>query len=295
MRQFYTPRVSPGVRLLIIINVGVYFLQMFIDLALSIGSSNAGNQFTSIFALHSLTVKEGFIWQIFTYQFLHDTPWPFHLLFNMFALYMFGSELENEWGKKRFIRYYLVCGTGAGFFIFLLPILFSEASAVTVGASGSILGLLLAYAIYWPNREVLVFFVIPVKIKYLVFFIGLFSMFMTLRSSEAWGISHAGHIGGLISGYLYLIYVVNSRSSDFSGTRLSTWNPVKRYSFWKQRKLWMKREEELFEMENMEAKVDYLLDKIRTSGYKSLTAKEKSFLKKASETMNIEEPSDEIH
>ena len=127
--------------------------------------------------------------------------------FNMLVLWMFGSELEERWGKKEFLRYYLLCGSGAGVFVFIIPILLSQNLGIpTVGASGSLFGLLMAYAIYWPNRYVLIWFLFPIKIKYLVIIIGVISFLFTFQSSGSGGISHVGHLGGLVTGYLYLLF-----------------------------------------------------------------------------------------
>ena len=99
---------------------------------------------------------------------------PFHLIFNMLILWMFGSEMERTWGSETFIRFYLFTGVGAG----ALSLVTAPSSiSVTIGASGALFGILLAYAMTYPNRMVYVYFLFPVKVKYLVIFLGAFNFF----------------------------------------------------------------------------------------------------------------------
>lgn len=279
MYSSFGPTITPGVKTLIIINVVVFFLQIFFQLTYH------GDPLIAIFALRPIYILEYFwVWQIFTYQFLHGGF--FHILFNMFALWMFGSELELYWGRKQFIKYYLISGTGAGIFIFLLPVMLSTPNSVTLGASGAVFGVLLAYAIYWPDRTVLVFGIFPIKIKYLVLIIGLISLIGTLQMKGGGGISHIGHLGGLISGYLYLIYMIKNKGSY---SKNNSWNPIKRWKMYRQRKRWQKNQREVLENMHMEEKVDYLLDKISKYGMQSLSKDEKNFLKKASSQIDLDD------
>jgi len=272
------PSITPGVKILIIINVVVFLLQFFFQITMRM------DPLTAIFALRPLYVLEyGWVWQIFTYQFLHGGF--FHILFNMFALWMFGSELELYWGKKNFIKYYLISGTGAGFFIFLLPVITSQTNSVTLGASGAVFGVLLAYAIYWPDRSVLVFGIFPLKIKYLVLIIGLVSLLGTLQMEQGAGISHIGHLGGLIAGYLYLIYKIK-KTDHYRTTGSPGWDLWKRWKMYRQRKRWQKSQKTVMNEMYTEEKVDYLLDKINRYGMNSLSKEEKTFLKNASRKMD---------
>lgn len=280
----FGPSITPGVKILIIINVVVFFFQMILQLTFH------ADPLVSFFALRPIYILEYYwVWQIFTYQFLHGGF--FHILFNMFALWMFGSELELYWGKKQFIKYYLISGTGAGVFIFLLPILLSTPNSVTLGASGAVFGILLAYAIYWPERTVLVFGIFPLKIKYLVLIIGLISLMGTLQMKGGGGISHIGHLGGLITGYLYLIFTIKKGNSFSSG---NSWNLLQKWKMYRQRKRWQSRQKDILETMHMEEKVDYLLEKISKNGIQSLTREEKKFLKKASSQIEIDDDQ-EIH
>ncbi|RME92858.1 MAG: rhomboid family intramembrane serine protease, partial [Candidatus Hydrogenedentota bacterium] len=128
----YAPPFRGVTRALILIYVGIFLMQSLLSFGLRASGMPAGiNQLEYFFALSTDMVLRGFIWQIFTYQFLHGGL--LHLLFNSLALWLFGSELENHWGSKRFLKFYLLCGTGAGVFIFLLPLLLQQPSGITLG------------------------------------------------------------------------------------------------------------------------------------------------------------------
>jgi len=127
------------------------------------------------FGLTPALVMKGFIWQLFTYQFLHAGV--AHILFNMLALWMFGTVIEGTWGRQRFLRYYFICATGAGVCVFLAGLFGSGYSATTVGASGAIFGLLLAFGVMYPNAPILLFFLFPVPAKYAVIIYGAIEFF----------------------------------------------------------------------------------------------------------------------
>lgn len=153
-------------------------------------------------ALSPERVLKGWVWQPVTYMFLHADP--LHILFNMLGVWMFGVELERLWGTKFFLRYYAVCGIGAAITtlaVGVLPFAWSNAvyDSVTVGASGALYGLLLAFAKYYPNRPILMMLLFPVPAKYFVMIIGALSFLTGGR-----GVAHAAHLGGLIFGFLYL-------------------------------------------------------------------------------------------
>ncbi len=141
------------------------------------------------------------LWQPITYMFIHAGA--LHILFNMLALWWFGVELERLWGAKYFIRFYLVSGiAGAALTLAMsvLPFSFSTGLfyADTLGASGAIFGLLLAYAMYFPNRPIYLYFLFPVPAKYFVMIIAALSLF------TSGGVSWSAHFGGLAGGYLFL-------------------------------------------------------------------------------------------
>jgi len=152
------------------------------------------------------------IWRPFTYMWLHSiSVIPLHLLINMFMLWMFGSELALYWGDKRFLRYYLNCGFGAGVLIATVPFLpglagwpplTEELTKTTLGASGAVMGVLLAFSFTWPYRTIqLIFPPIPLKAIWLIPFVFVME-FMTGSSN----VSHLGHLGGVVVGWMYLVH-----------------------------------------------------------------------------------------
>jgi membrane associated rhomboid family serine protease len=156
--------------------------------------------------LPEAVIERRWLWQPITYMFLHEGF--FHILFNMLGIWMFGVELERMWGTKFFLRYYAVTGIGAAIttlIVALLPFALAAGTygSVTIGASGALYGLLLAFALYYPERPILMFMLFPVPAKYFVMIIGAIS-FLSSTSGGAPKVAHAAHLGGMIFGYLYL-------------------------------------------------------------------------------------------
>jgi membrane associated rhomboid family serine protease len=152
------------------------------------------------FVLHQF-----WVWQVATYMFLHGGI--FHIVFNMLALWMFGAELERVWGTRYFLKFYFVTGIGAGaltVLFSLLPFDFAQQiqRSIIIGASGSIYGLLLAYALYFPDRPIYMYFVFPIPAKIFVAIMGAIAFFSSL--GDTGGVANATHLGGLLVGYLML-------------------------------------------------------------------------------------------
>jgi membrane associated rhomboid family serine protease len=145
-----------------------------------------------------LVTHRFFIWQPVTYLFLHAGF--FHLIFNLFALWMFGSDLERTWGSRQFLFYFFLTGIGAGVFDVVLQ---PSAVSTTVGNSGAVYGVLLAYGLLFPNRPILLWLLIPVKAKWFVLAMGLIA-FVSSFSNPGSKISHIAHLGGMLVGFLYL-------------------------------------------------------------------------------------------
>ena len=195
------PPVTPVVKALMITCCTVWVAEFIAEWALR------GNDAIFLFGIVPTLVVHGYVWQPFTYMFLHATSSPWHLVFNMLVLYMFGADLERHWGGRRFLRYYLVCGVGAGLFVTVAGLL-AHASAPTIGASGAIYGLILAFGIVFAERVVLFMMFFPMKartLSWILFGIAFFSSW-DARSS---GVSHVAHLGGIVVGYLYLKRVWN--------------------------------------------------------------------------------------
>jgi membrane associated rhomboid family serine protease len=167
------------------------------------------------------------VWQPLTYMFLHAEF--FHILFNMLALWMFGTELERLWGTRFFLKYYFITGIGSGLLTVLVSLLpFGPLQqlypSTIVGASGAIFGLILAYAFYFPNRPIYMYLLFPVPAKVFAIIMGVMN-FLAASSSGGGGVASATHLGGLLVGYVYL---------KSAGIKLNPWAEVKyRYIKWK--------------------------------------------------------------
>ncbi|MCP5055485.1 MAG: rhomboid family intramembrane serine protease [bacterium] len=195
--RFGPPETPKIVKQLMIANLVVYIAQMIAPSISDLGSVRP-----------SAVWQEGYLWQPFTYMWLHGGF--AHIAMNCFALWMFGSELAMVWGKKRFLRYYLLCGIGAGLIIASWPfvmLIFRDPDAAgldtyTLGASGAVYGVLLAYSLTWPDRRIMLIFP-PVSFRAIWLIPALLGMTMMMSGSEG-GISHVGHLGGVLVAWLYL-------------------------------------------------------------------------------------------
>lgn len=187
--RYGSEMVTPAVKNIILANVAVFLIQEFIAFNTS---------FNIIFGLTpTLIVKNFYVWQFVSYMFLHGGF--MHILMNMFILWMFGCELEREWGTKEFIRYYFLTGILAGVAIFIWNF---NSFGYTIGASGAVFGILVAYAMFYPDREVmLLLFPVPIKVKYFV--VGIVTLEFLMLPNQS-GISHIGHLGGLVAGFFYI-------------------------------------------------------------------------------------------
>jgi membrane associated rhomboid family serine protease len=264
---------TPAVKNLLLINIVIFVIQNVTNYELI-------SQWFALSHNGLLTLK---IWQIFTYMFLHGKMFYggfTHIFFNMFALWMFGGDLERLWGSKFFLRYYLLCGLGAGIFIAMMNAYMAEANPLmadtpTLGASGAIYGILLAYGMTWPNREVLIYFLFPVKMKYVVLFFGLIEFFGTLSSVQGAGghISHIGHLGGIVTGFFVLWYKKQHPGPRNSSSRSTETHQGFVESFVKKRRVDRKRSEI---EKRIKAKkiIDRLLEKIAREGMSALSKSE---------------------
>jgi membrane associated rhomboid family serine protease len=152
-------------------------------------------------------LRHGWVWQLGSYMFLHDPRSIGHILFNMLGVWMFGVELERLWGTRFFSYYYAVTGLGGGLTMLLVSLLPFDATAaaytsVTIGASGALFGLLLAFALYYPDRPILLMMIIPIPARVFVTIFGAIALLNSFQPGR--GVADAAHLGGLVTGYLYL-------------------------------------------------------------------------------------------
>jgi rhomboid family protein len=181
-----------GVKTLVISCVAVFALQII-----------AGPGFTELFGLRpSDVLYHGYLWQLVTYIFLHDTHSISHILFNMLGLWMFGSDLEQLWGTRQFVRFFFICGVGAGVLFTLLSAMGSGANTLTIGASGAIYGILLAFGVLFPDR-IIYFVIFPIRARYFVMIMGGMAFYGSITAANG-GIAHVAHLGGMFCGFVYL-------------------------------------------------------------------------------------------
>jgi membrane associated rhomboid family serine protease len=250
--------ITPVVKFLLITNVSVFIIQIIFSNMFHI-------QLSSYLGLIPKYVYTEFtLWQLVSYLFLHGNF--FHILINMFVLWMFGCELERYWGSREFLFYYFVTGIGAGIF----SVIFDYNSTIPIiGASGAIYGILTAFGIIFPNRLIYVYFLIPIRAKYFVMIFGVITLLSAISASSS-GIAHFAHLGGMVIGFIYL------RKNFHSEYIIEKWRQFRiniklRAIRNKQKKIRVFKEQ-----------VNSILDKISKVGYENLTEEEKKILHKAS-------------
>jgi membrane associated rhomboid family serine protease len=171
---------------IVAVNIIIYVVEVFL----------ARTAFLDIFGLTPrMVVTKGYVWQLVTYMFLHGSPW--HLILNMFVIWMFGTPLESVWGSNRFLNYYLICGLGGA----ALSFVFSFNTAV-IGASGAGYGILVAYGMLFPYSEIYVWGLFPIRARTLVVFMVIIEFLSGISGGD--GIAHFAHLGGMAAGFIYL-------------------------------------------------------------------------------------------
>ena len=248
-----------AIKVLVSVNFGIFVLQTL---------SNAEGLFFPLFGLVPRMVwSELMIWQPFTYLFFHGGIW--HVLINMFVLWMFGSELERLWGKSHFLKFYFVTGVGSG----LLTMLFSLQSITPiVGASGAVYGVLLAYGLTYPNRQIYLYGIIPIKSIWFVIGIGMIAFMSSFNNISQ--VSHITHLSGMLIGYLMLKRPVEWRSLLFSIRKRTLEYRV------------VQEEKKATHRQKIEQDIDIILDKINREGFDSLSDKEQDSLYKGSRSLS---------
>ena len=242
--------VTPYVRALLFANIGVFFLQMTVDVV----------NYLLILVPPLVLVRP---WTLVTYMFLHAGP--MHLIFNMLGVFFFGPRVEDRLGSRSFLFLYFISGiTGALLFMIM------GQRANLVGASGGVFGIMLAYAWFWPDTPIHIWGIIPIKAKTLVIIttlVSLWSQFGGVRGNVA----HLAHLGGYLGAYLYLKWLDRKRG-EFR-KRATAAPPVRELKFTKRPEVDLKKVHEVNREE-----VNRILDKISAYGMSSLTPQERLFL-----------------
>ena len=254
-------RMTSAVKWLILINVIVF-------LAVSIFSGFPW--FTLFGMVPTLVTGKLMLWQLVTYMFLHGGL--MHLFFNMWILFMFGTAVEKYWGRKQFLTYYFFTGIGAGICSLVTSL---NSSIPVVGASGAIFGLLVAYAMLFPDSIILVFFILPMKARHAVLLFAAIDL-MGALSNPGTGIAYFAHLGGALFGYLYLKNEwIRLRLYRFAGFNIKGWFKKTQQS---RRKKTIKRKKK--QQDDLDSRVDEILDKINRYGIGSITTEERQILER---------------
>ena len=269
---------------LLICLVAVYLIQNVLD-------AGFGIRIDHVLGLSLDGFRHGYLWQILTYQFLHSTPWPWHLLFNGIALFFFGRALEEILGRSRFLTLYFAGGLLGGVLQLLTTWIFGRPEWVpTVGASAGVAGLVAAFCTMLPEREMYVliyFFPVRIKAKYLLRFIFTLSVFATLFPFD--NVAHAAHLGGLLAG---IVWIKLGWHHDFNQPPWERWLSRRRENP-RATKLppgvELRRPAQRKERDSAETflsnEVDPILDKISAHGIQSLTQAERQTLEAARKKM----------
>ncbi len=280
----------PVIKALLITNLAVFFIQMLGSEITVSGNTVLSQVLIQYFALIPIEYSYAsfYPWQLITYQFMHGGFG--HIFFNMFALWMFGMEIENMWGPKKFLLFYLGSGVIAGLcHLFISPLL-GAMPAPTIGASGAVYAVLIGFALFFPDRYIFLYFLIPVKAKYLIGFLIVFE-FLAINSAHS-NIAHLAHLGGALAGFLFIWFDKSShidlkamvrkikfKSSVSSRSNYDVFDRDKDIQEAKYYNIKDKKEEKLVVTQE---EIDRILDKISQSGYDNLSAREKKILFEAS-------------
>ena len=262
----YKPQLfTDAIKILVSVNFGIYILQSV---------SGKEDVFFRLFGLVPSTfISDLMLWQPFTYLFFHA---PFyssvgisHILLNMLGLWVFGRELEEAWGKTKFLRYYFTTGIGSGLITYFFQI---SSDNPVIGASGAVYGILLAYGISYPNRMLYIWGLIPVRSMWLVIIMGSIAFFGLLGNAD--GISHVTHISGMLIGYVLLKKKWRWRDIWFVIRKKTIEFQVQRY------------EEKSIKKKMLQKDIDVILEKIQKVGFSGLSDKEQGKLYEASKSMS---------
>ncbi|MBV4356454.1 rhomboid family intramembrane serine protease [Pinibacter aurantiacus] len=197
--------IPPVIKNLIIVNILVYVAQYMFSVPIQVGGQiERYDKLAEYGGLWATSTGNFKIWQLITHMFMHDVNSIFHILFNMFTLWMFGSILEMHWGGKKFFNFYMICGIMAG----VTQLAFGNFD-VAVGASGAIMGVMAAFAYLFPNTPLYVFFVpVPIKAKYVIPAFMALDLFGGIARVGGDNIAHWAHLGGALTGFL-LVFLGN--------------------------------------------------------------------------------------
>ncbi len=271
---------TPGVKILIIANAAVFILQNFFGP----GKTGTGLLVEWLSFIPHQAIFGLQVWRFATYMFLHGDF--FHIGFNMFALWMFGSQIEARWGKRNFLVYYFVCGLGGAIVYGMFNLFGMDTFVQMIGASGAVMGILLAYGMTFPNSIILFMFIFPMKAKYFVALLALIDLWSIPGEGS---VAHLAHLGGMLAGFIFLRITMPALTSGINLGPLGK-GPGGLGGAWRRRqtkkKMRVVRPEDggngkPVEKSKDQKRIDVILDKISREGLQSLSDEEQEILRRA--------------
>ena len=277
---------TPGIKALVIANVVVFVLQTFFDGRGPMGQWGPMTRFLGFIPHDAIFGLQ--VWRFVTYMFLHGDF--MHIGFNMFALWMFGSQIEKRWGTRNFLIYFFVCGLGGAILYGAFNLFGMDTLVPMIGASAGVMGVLLAYGMTFPNSIILFMFIIPMKAKYFVTLLALIDLW-SIPGGDS--VAHLAHLGGMLAGFIFIKITVPSlgggpglKTGGGSGGLGGAW---KRYQT--KRNLRVVKPGGDAKRGNGrtgggakspdQQRIDLILDKISREGLQSLTDEEQEILRRA--------------
>ncbi len=267
------PRPTPAVKWLLIVNLGVFLIQIVWDLATRDSGTGPLSWYLGV------TVRDFWQpWRYITFQFLHSTGWIWHIALNMLGVYMLGTPLETHWGSNRFLKFYLSCGVVAGIaYVIMAAAMRLDPNVPIIGASGGVYAIVLAAAVLFPHfRLLILFFPVPIRLAAVLIF-GV--MIMTVLGALSGGVtpdafSQAAHLGGAAAAamWIWVLPRLGEARADFRRQI--------------QQGAW---EKTVKQRQAEQAEIDRILDKIRNQGLTSLTDKERRTLQQATKKQRDED------
>jgi rhomboid family protein len=248
----------PAISQLVLINAAVFLLQSLMP----------GTLERAFALIPADVVGKGMIWQLVTYMFLHGGF--MHVGFNMFGLIIFGSDLERWWGSREFLKYYFITGIGGGIVqVASTYLLGGNPLGPVIGASGAIFGVLVAYALAFPHRQILLYFLIPIPARVLVAVYAFFELAAAIQNHPGDFVAHFVHLGGALVGFVYLKQEnLTWRAKRWLGSNRVSWGgsrPSRRGD------------------DETQARIDAILEKISREGMGALTDEERRILHESAE------------
>jgi membrane associated rhomboid family serine protease len=220
-------RMTTAVKWLLIVNCGMFLFSFLLERV------GYGALLLPFALIPQWVVFKLALWQPVTYLFLHSTSGFGHILMNMLTLWMFGTPLESVWGTRRFLQYYFFCGVGAGVCVIVLNALFGSMNIRTIGASGAIYGLLLAFGILFPRAIIYFFGLFPIEARWYVLIMGAI-VFLSALGDTGGSVSHFAHLGGMAFGYAFLKLGMGAAKGRGPVIRFSLREEINgRYQEWK--------------------------------------------------------------